>query len=398
MNRALWTQPAAARSRSASASTIIASLPPSSRLHGTSRSCRAHRDLATGGDRAGEVDVVHGVHQCRARAPSPVATSRTSGGPPASSHIRAASDTPSGVSSEGLQTTVLPASSAGMASPTVSVSGTFHGPMTPTTPTGSCWMVLRRPIANTPPPFDLLVGEPVGGAARELVRPGHGQHHVGVAVLPRLGRLGLQGLDEQVAVLGAVGDGTGRTIAARSATLRCGPVAAALPGPGRPAASTPAHPARGPRRPPRRWPGWCTARGLQSGSSRGRVRVVMVAPGRGGLHGQRPHRCGPSGAGRAAVARETTLVLVSHSLHDRGGRVRVDGRRRAHRARRRCARGRRGRSLGPPGAGRGPRGLRRPGRAGDDDGGRRTTGCARPGDRLPQVRHQGRAGRGRAAG
>ena len=44
--------------------------------------------------------------------------------------------TASGVSSEGLTMTALPASSAGIASPRASVSGAFQGLMIPTSPRG----------------------------------------------------------------------------------------------------------------------------------------------------------------------------------------------------------------------------------------------------------------------
>jgi hypothetical protein len=43
----------------------------------------------------------------------------------------------SGVNSDGLTTTALPANSAIDASPTGIDSGKFHGPMTPTTPRGT---------------------------------------------------------------------------------------------------------------------------------------------------------------------------------------------------------------------------------------------------------------------
>ena len=43
----------------------------------------------------------------------------------------------SGVTELGLTTTALPAAIAGMASPKPLMSGKFHGPITPTTPTGA---------------------------------------------------------------------------------------------------------------------------------------------------------------------------------------------------------------------------------------------------------------------
>ncbi len=69
--------------------------------------------------------------------PVPVATVKTPSGMPASASISAISSEVSGVTSEGLRTTALPAISAGMQSPKELISGKFQGPMTPMTPAGS---------------------------------------------------------------------------------------------------------------------------------------------------------------------------------------------------------------------------------------------------------------------
>ncbi len=68
--------------------------------------------------------------------PSPVATWKTCSGRPHSRSPSAISSEVSGVTSLGLRITALPAASAGMQSPKEFVSGKFHGPITPTSPTG----------------------------------------------------------------------------------------------------------------------------------------------------------------------------------------------------------------------------------------------------------------------
>ena len=107
-------RPAAARSRSASSHTIIGSLPPSSSSTGVKRvGRRGHHPLA-GAGRAGEADLLHAR---RARAPrrwrrrrSRPARGRDGRRPSAKrSPIRQPT---SGVTSDGFNTTVLPASAA----------------------------------------------------------------------------------------------------------------------------------------------------------------------------------------------------------------------------------------------------------------------------------------------
>lgn len=54
----------------------------------------------------------------------------------------------SGVCSEGLRTAALPAARAGTASPNELSSGLFHGPITPTTPSGTRRVYMLRPSRN----------------------------------------------------------------------------------------------------------------------------------------------------------------------------------------------------------------------------------------------------------
>src|ERR1041385_9379475 len=69
--------------------------------------------------------------------PNPGMILTTPGGKPAACTIDASSIAVTGVSSEGLRTTVLPAASAGPSFQTAILRGKFHGMMAPTTPTGS---------------------------------------------------------------------------------------------------------------------------------------------------------------------------------------------------------------------------------------------------------------------
>ena len=66
----------------------------------------------------------------------PLTTASTSGAPTSSRQARTSSISVSGVSSEGLITTALPASSAGIASPSERITGKFQGLIMPTTPNG----------------------------------------------------------------------------------------------------------------------------------------------------------------------------------------------------------------------------------------------------------------------
>ena len=133
-------------SRSASSSTIAADLPPSSSV--TRFICSPQIDamrrptsvlpvkatLSTPGWRT----------RCSPTRAPPGITLKTPSGTPASSRTSARMNASSGVSGDGFRTNVQPASSAGASFMAVSPSGTFHGRIAPTTPTGSR-RTTRRP-------------------------------------------------------------------------------------------------------------------------------------------------------------------------------------------------------------------------------------------------------------
>ena len=123
----------AARSRSASASTIIASLPPSSRLYGISRSAARCAILLP--VRVDPVNWMKSASSTSAEpvAPAPVRHSSTPGAPTSSRQPRTISRVATGVSSDGLMATAAPANSAGTASARASRTGLFQGHTTPTT-------------------------------------------------------------------------------------------------------------------------------------------------------------------------------------------------------------------------------------------------------------------------
>ena len=123
LEKAHCTAMFAARSRSASRSTIIGSLPPSSSDTGISRSA-----ACTATFRPVAVDPVKWIMSTLSTSaaparPVPVTTENTSAGAP---HSRAASPIirfVSGVTSLGFSTTELPDINAGMQSPKLLVSG-----------------------------------------------------------------------------------------------------------------------------------------------------------------------------------------------------------------------------------------------------------------------------------
>ena len=135
-----WT---AAASRSASANTMLADLPPSSSEAGTSR-----RPAASATRRPVAVEPVNATTStpgwstsgAPVSEPEPVTQLTTPGGKPASAIRSISFSTGSGASSDGLTTTVLPAASAGAKRQSASDSGEFHGTIAATTPRGS-WMV-----------------------------------------------------------------------------------------------------------------------------------------------------------------------------------------------------------------------------------------------------------------
>src|SRR6266700_1602401 len=132
-----YTAPLAARSRSASAQTIIASLPPSSSEHGTSRSAQAAATfLPVTTLPVNEILSTAPLTSAAPDSPSPWTNCSTSSGTPAS-HITFAAHPPEyGVTSDGLSTTAFPASSAWTAGFTDRTNGPFQGVITPTTTSG----------------------------------------------------------------------------------------------------------------------------------------------------------------------------------------------------------------------------------------------------------------------
>ena len=129
----------AARSRSASARTIIGSLPPSSRLTGVRVS--AARAITLRPVLSEPVNWTKSTLSTRAPpvSPIPCTQSKTSGPPISCFQASTTSARPSGVNSEGLTTTAAPACRAGIASPSERISGKFQGLMMPTTGCGRYW-------------------------------------------------------------------------------------------------------------------------------------------------------------------------------------------------------------------------------------------------------------------
>ena len=142
---------AAARSRSASAKTTFALLPPSSSVTRLSV-CAALAAIV----RPAIVEPVKAIFAtpgcatsaAPAVAPGPATTLSTPSGSPASSASSPRRNVDSGASSAGLRTTVLPAASAGPSFHAAIGSGKFHGVMSPTTPSGSRTVKPRPPATG----------------------------------------------------------------------------------------------------------------------------------------------------------------------------------------------------------------------------------------------------------
>ncbi len=131
---------AAADSRSESAKTMLALLPPSSSVIGLTCAAQAAIScLPTAVEPVKTTLRTSGWVAKRAptTGPWPGSTWNTPGGIPASSASSASRSAVSGVSSAGLSTTVFPAASAGARPQAAIGSGKFHGTITPTTPSGS---------------------------------------------------------------------------------------------------------------------------------------------------------------------------------------------------------------------------------------------------------------------
>jgi hypothetical protein len=153
---------AAACSRSASAKTTFALLPPSSSV---TRLIVAAAPAAIARPTSVEpVNAIFAMSGCSTSRrphsrPGPATTSTTPSGMPASSAICAKRSAVSGVSSAGLRTTVLPAARAGASFQAAIVSGKFQGVMSPTTPSGS------RTVSPTPPATGIVSPSRRSGAA-----------------------------------------------------------------------------------------------------------------------------------------------------------------------------------------------------------------------------------------
>ena len=153
---------AAACSRSASAKTTFALLPPSSRV---TRLIVAAAPAAIARPTSVEpVKAILATSGCSTSRrphsrPGPATTSTTPSGSPASRASSAKRSAVSGVSSAGLRTTVLPAASAGAIFHEAIVSGKFQGTMSPTTPSGS------RTVKPTPPATGMVSPSRRSGAA-----------------------------------------------------------------------------------------------------------------------------------------------------------------------------------------------------------------------------------------
>ena len=146
--------PRAAASRSASANTIDGDLPPSSSVtRFTSRAARAAISRPTAVEPVKATLAMPGCSTIRRPTSSPVPTSTVSrlSGAPAASTMRCNSSAVSGVSSDGLWMTALPAAKDGAIFQLAIVSGKFHGVITPTTPSGS------RKVMSTPPATGIVV-------------------------------------------------------------------------------------------------------------------------------------------------------------------------------------------------------------------------------------------------
>jgi hypothetical protein len=153
---------AAAFSTSASANTMLALLPPSSRVtRFTCSAARAMMRVPTSVEPVKQTLRTSGwvTNRSPTTEPFPGRTVRTCSGSPASrasSPIRIAL---MGVISAGLSTTVLPAASAGaIPQPAIGI-GKFHGTITPTTPSGSL------KVTSTPPATGICRPKSRSGAA-----------------------------------------------------------------------------------------------------------------------------------------------------------------------------------------------------------------------------------------
>ena len=151
LSRKLIGAEAAAASRSASAKTMFADLPPSSSVTRLSESAALRMmPWPTAVEPVKQTLRTSGwvTNRSPTTDPLPGSTVSTPSGMPASRASCPRYMAVSGVSSAGLSTTVLPAASAG-ASPQPAIGiGKFQGTMTDTTPRGSLKVTSRPPATG----------------------------------------------------------------------------------------------------------------------------------------------------------------------------------------------------------------------------------------------------------
>ena len=132
------TAPFTVRSNGASSNTIIGSLPPSSRTTGSNRFAALSAIFLP--VRTEPVKKILSTAESTNAAPVeplPCTTSSTPSGNPAEANNRLIASPTSGVYSDGLKTTLLPAASAITMPPIGIENGKFHGIIIPRTPSGS---------------------------------------------------------------------------------------------------------------------------------------------------------------------------------------------------------------------------------------------------------------------
>ncbi len=148
LSKTAYGAAAAAFSRSASAKTTFADLPPSSSV--TRLIVPAAPRITcwpTSVEPVKPIFATSGcsISRCPTTEPLPATMLTTPSGNPASSASSPSRSVESGVSSAGFSTTVLPHASAGPSFHEAMLSGKFQGVISPTTPSGS------RNVRSTPP-------------------------------------------------------------------------------------------------------------------------------------------------------------------------------------------------------------------------------------------------------
>ena len=131
--------PAAAASRSAEAATIAGFFPPISVIAGRANGPSWKRRPSARPTSADPVKTTPSMSPSASERPAslpPCTMFTTPSGSPAAAKHSATSAPDSGVCSDGLITTVLPATSAPALMPVTSATGKLNGPMTPNTPNG----------------------------------------------------------------------------------------------------------------------------------------------------------------------------------------------------------------------------------------------------------------------